>query len=198
MTQRTPWSVWTSRANNLWAKYIRLCRPCRVTPPSSTTSTCTHFIRAMLEERYPHAEKVRLVCDNLNTHTIGSLYEAFPPQEAHRLASRLDIHYTPKHGSWLNIAEIELSALASKREKLIARIKDRRQDKSWTYKEICTLLSHCEWELSRSKGSHCTFKKSGQSNRLTLVACNGIVKPYLVEDVRDALTLDGTITKDSK
>jgi hypothetical protein len=60
---------------------------------------------------YPDAEKVVLVMDNLNTHRIGSLYEAFAPSEASSLAQRLEIHHTPKHGSWLNIAEIELSAL---------------------------------------------------------------------------------------
>jgi hypothetical protein len=70
-----------------------------------------HEIRDLLEVRYPEALRVRLVCDNLNTHGIGSLYEAFPPEQAHRLASRLEIHSTPKHGSWLNIAEIELSVL---------------------------------------------------------------------------------------
>jgi len=69
------------------------------------------FVKGMLDERYPHALKVRLVMDNLNTHGIASLYEAFPPQEARRLAERLEIHYTPKHGSWLNVAEIELSVL---------------------------------------------------------------------------------------
>ena len=68
-------------------------------------------VRYLLEVSYPEAERIRLVCDNLNTHTIGSLYKAFPPQEARRLARRLDIHHTPKHGSWLDIAEIELSAL---------------------------------------------------------------------------------------
>lgn len=68
-------------------------------------------IRDLLEVRYPEAARVRLVCDNLNTHSIGSLYEAFPPEQARRLASRLEMHHTPKHGSWLNIAEIELSAL---------------------------------------------------------------------------------------
>ena len=65
----------------------------------------------MLDERYPDAVRVRLVMDNLNTHSIASLYETFPPEEARRLAERLDIHYTPKHGSWLNVAEIELSVL---------------------------------------------------------------------------------------
>lgn len=68
-------------------------------------------IKQMLDERYPDAIKVRLVMDNLNTHNIASLYEAFEPCEARRLAKRLDIHYTPKHGSWLNMAEIELSVL---------------------------------------------------------------------------------------
>ena len=71
------------------------------------------FVKGMLEERYPQATKVRLVMDNLNTHNAASLYEAFEPEEARRLARRLEIHYTPKHGSWLNIAEIELSALNS-------------------------------------------------------------------------------------
>jgi len=66
-------------------------------------------IRELLDVDYPDAEKVILVCDNLNTHTLGSLYEAFEPAEARRLAERLEIHYTPKHGSWLNMAEVELS-----------------------------------------------------------------------------------------
>ena len=71
------------------------------------------FIKGMLDERYPQATKVRLVMDNLNTHSAASLYETFQPEEARRLARRLEIHYTPKHGSWLNIAEIELSELNS-------------------------------------------------------------------------------------
>ena len=68
-------------------------------------------IQQMLDKRYPDATKVRLVMDNLNTHTIASLYETFKPKEARRLAQRLEIHHTPKHGSWLNMAEIELSVL---------------------------------------------------------------------------------------
>ena len=68
-------------------------------------------IKEMLDIRYPEAKKVVLVMDNLNTHSTASFYEAFPPEEARRLAERLEIHYTPKHGSWLNIAEIELSVL---------------------------------------------------------------------------------------
>ena len=79
-----------------------------------------HFIKEMLEERYPDAKKVVLVMDNLNTHNTASLYEAFPPEETRRLAVRLEIHFTPKHGSWLDIAEIELSVL--KRQCLANRI----------------------------------------------------------------------------
>lgn len=70
-----------------------------------------HQIQFLLAHEYPHCQKVRLVMDNLNTHTISSLYEAFSPDIARNLARRLEIHYTPKHGSWLNIAEIELSAM---------------------------------------------------------------------------------------
>lgn len=100
-----------------------------------------YFIRTMLEERYPQAIKVRLVQDNLNTHTIASLYETFAPEEARRLASRLEIHYTPKHGSWLNIAEIELSAL--KRECLDRRIGDMSSLKREVY----------AWETERNSNA---------------------------------------------
>lgn len=77
-----------------------------------TSVDWAHEIKELLDIDYPKAEKVILVCDNLNTHKIASLYEAFEPGEARRLAKRLEIHYTPKHGSWLNIAEIELSVLS--------------------------------------------------------------------------------------
>jgi hypothetical protein len=70
-------------------------------------------IKWLLDGRYPNVERVILVCDNLNTHNIASLYEAFEPEEALRLAKRLETHHTPKHGSWLDIAEIELSALGN-------------------------------------------------------------------------------------
>jgi hypothetical protein len=70
-------------------------------------------VAELLEVHYPKAPKICLVMDNLNTHTASSLYEAFPPDRARALARRLEIHHTPKHGSWLNIAEIELSALTS-------------------------------------------------------------------------------------
>ena len=70
-------------------------------------------VRILLEEDYPDCEKVVLVMDNLNTHNISALYERFPASHAFRLSQRLEIHHTPKHGSWLNIAEIELSALTT-------------------------------------------------------------------------------------
>ncbi|MDH4203530.1 MAG: transposase [Phycisphaerae bacterium] len=90
-------------------------------------------MRLLLDEDYPDAVKVIVICDNLNTHKIGSLYEAFPPQEAKRLRDRLELHYTPKHASWLNVAEIELSLLT--RQCLQRRIPDlptlRQQAQKW-------------------------------------------------------------------
>jgi hypothetical protein len=81
-----------------------------------------HEVDRLLSVAYPDARTVVLVLDNLNTHTTGSLYEAFEPAKAHALAQRLEIHHTPKHGSWLNIAEIELSTLT--RQCLDRRIDD--------------------------------------------------------------------------
>lgn len=79
-------------------------------------------IEELVDVRYPEAERVVLVMDNLNVHTPGALYEVYPPEEARRLTEKLEIHYTPKHGSWLNIAEIELSVLS--RQCLDRRIAD--------------------------------------------------------------------------
>ena len=71
-----------------------------------------HEVKELLTVRFPTVPRIRLVVDNLNTHVIASLYKAFPAKEARELAKRLEIHYTPKHGSWLNIAEIIISILA--------------------------------------------------------------------------------------
>jgi DDE superfamily endonuclease len=87
-----------------------------------TRQDWAHEVQHLLTHDYPTAEKVVLVMDNLNTHSIGSLYEAFDPTTALALAQRLEIHHTPRHGSWLNIAEIELSALT--RQCLDRRIAD--------------------------------------------------------------------------
>jgi hypothetical protein len=77
-----------------------------------TAKDFAEVLRWLVEELHPDAEKVVLVMDNLNTHTIAAWYEAFPPEQARRIVERLEIHHTPKHGSWLNVAEIELSVLA--------------------------------------------------------------------------------------
>ena len=80
--------------------------------PQRTKQDWARQTKWLLDEQYPTAKKVVFVMDNLNTHGIHSLYDTFAPHEAFRLSQRLEIHYTPKHGSWLNIAEIELSALS--------------------------------------------------------------------------------------
>lgn len=69
-------------------------------------------VKRLVDEDFPRARRIRLVCDNLNTHHAASLYEAFGPEEAHRIARKLEIHYTPRNGSWLNVAEVELSVLS--------------------------------------------------------------------------------------
>jgi hypothetical protein len=69
-------------------------------------------MRELVDIHFPHAERIRLVLDNLNTHTPAALYEAFPPDEARRILRKLEFHFTPKHGSWLNMAEIEISILS--------------------------------------------------------------------------------------
>jgi hypothetical protein len=78
-----------------------------------TKTDFAHQIKKLVTVDFPEAEKIVLVMDNLNTHTIGSLYKTFLPEEARMLRDKLEIHYTPKHGSWLNIAEIELGALTA-------------------------------------------------------------------------------------
>lgn len=87
-----------------------------------TKEDWAYQIQHLVEVRYPEAEGIVLVMDQLNTHTPAALYEVFPPAEAKRLADKLEIHYTPKHGSWLNIAEIELSVLS--RQCLDRRVPD--------------------------------------------------------------------------
>jgi hypothetical protein len=108
-----------------------------------------YFIRDLVDKDYPDAEKIVLVMDNLNTHTGSSLYEAFPPSEARRILDRLEIHYTPKHGSWLNMAEIELSHLS--RQSLDRRIPDKdvlsRELSAWLTmrnKEVSTV----DWQFT--------------------------------------------------
>lgn len=93
-----------------------------------------HYIKELVDNEYANTKKVVLVMDNLNTHKGASLYEAFEPSEAKRILDRLEIHYTPKHGSWLNMAELELSHLS--RQCLNRRIGDqdtlKKEISSWT------------------------------------------------------------------
>ena len=92
-----------------------------------------HVVKTLVDEQYPEAETIVLVMDNLNTHGGWSLYEAFAPAEAKRLADKLEIHYTPKHGSWLNMAEIELSVLARQclKERMESRESLQEQMAAW-------------------------------------------------------------------
>ncbi|MBS3762446.1 MAG: IS630 family transposase [Planctomycetes bacterium] len=106
-------------------------------------------LRCLLEVDYPDAVKVLLVCDNLNTHKIASFYEAFAPAVARSLVERLEIHYTPKHGSWLNVAECELSAMT--RQSLTRRIGTadtlRNEVESWGFKRNASQVG-IDWRFT--------------------------------------------------
>lgn len=98
------------------ADVFMFTEPLRNWRAAEVTATRTRIdwalqMKNLVDVHYPTATTIRLVMDNLNTHSLGSLYEAFPAEEARRIAAKLEIHHTPKHGSWLNIAEIELRAL---------------------------------------------------------------------------------------
>ena len=107
-TRGTGWSTCF-----LVSEPLRGWRQVRVSDAAHPASTWPHCIKELVDVHYPDAERIVLVMDHLNTHSPASLYEAFPPAEAKRLADKLEIHYTPKHGSWLNMAEIELSVAAA-------------------------------------------------------------------------------------
>ena len=108
-----------------------------------------HYIKKLVDDIYPEAKKIVLVMDNLNTHKGASLYEAFDPAEARRILNRLEIHYTPKHGSWLNMAELELSHLS--RQCLDRRIPDqatlKKEVVSW-YKEHNQKAVKVNWQFT--------------------------------------------------
>ena len=108
-------------------------------------------IKEMLDVRYPDAIKVRLVMDNLNTHNTASLYEAFAPAEARRLAEQLEIHYTPKHGSWLNIAEIELSVLKGQcLDRRIAEMETMQSEVAAWEKDRNNSAKKIDWQFTTS------------------------------------------------
>ena len=114
-------------------------------------------MRELVDEHFPQAKRITVVMDNLNTHSPSSLYEAFRPEEAKRILDRLELHYTPKHGSWLNMAEIELSALG--RQCLRRRIPDqqtlRREVRAWE-------------TLRNAKGSTVDWRFTTQDARIKL------------------------------
>ena len=103
-----------------------------------TKSDWAHFVKELVDDIYPHAIQICLVLDNLNTHNKSSLYEAFEPAEAKRIADKFALHYTPKHGSWLNMAEIELSHLSRQ------CLADRIEDKETLIAEVCA------WNTTRN------------------------------------------------
>jgi transposase len=122
-----------------------------------TRKEFAHFIKKLLDEHYPTVKKVVLVMDNLNTHDCSSLYANFEPAEARRLADRLEIHYTPKHGSWLNIAEIEFSAMQS--QCLDRRIPDLTTMKKET----------ADWETARNnRGAPVNWQFTNEKARIKL------------------------------
>jgi len=106
----------------MWVQPLAGKRRVSVTQGHTYTHTA-HQLRRLVDEDYPDAEVIVLVCDNLNTHSAACLYATFEPQEAHRINQKIEWHYTPEHGSWLNMAECELSVLA--RQCLARRIPDQ-------------------------------------------------------------------------
>jgi len=114
-------------------------------------------IKKLITVDFPNVKKIVLVMDNLNTHTIGSLYKAFPPEEARQLRDKLEIHYTPKHGSWLNMAEIEINVLVN--HGLSKRVPSMQQMK----KEVSA------WERTRNKtASRINWRFSTENARIKL------------------------------
>ena len=109
-------------------------------------------MKELLDEDYADVEKVLLICDNLNTHKVASFYEAFEPREARRLMERLEMHYTPKHGSWLNVAEIELSVFT--KQCLDRRISDmltlQQEAEAWYRKRNANQKS-VDWQFTTEK-----------------------------------------------
>ena len=105
--------------------------------------------KKLITSNFPHAEKIVLVMDNLNTHTIGSLYKAFPAEEARQLRDKLEIHYTPKHGSWLNMAEIEINVLVNHGlSKRVSSIQQMRKEVSAWNKARNKTANKINWRFS--------------------------------------------------
>ena len=142
-----------------------------------------HEIKYLSDVMFPDAEKIILVMDNLNTHKAASLYKAFPPAEARRIIKRLEIHYTPKHGSWLDMAEIELNVMTrqclSRRIDTIARLKSE--------------LSAWETEYNRDKTKiRWHFQTGDAREKLISLLSNNFICHFIIE-VTDILNINDTV-----
>ena len=155
-----------------------------------------HQMRWLVDDAYPHTETIRLVLDNLNTHKLGSLYDAFKPAEARRIAKRLEFHYTPLHGSWLNMAEIELSVFSN--QCLNRRISDEvilKREVSALERKRNEAVAVIDWRFStqdaRTKPGFPilgVFRLKGQPNRdngMIFRSCKASQSP--VYPIRDAI-----------
>jgi DDE superfamily endonuclease len=116
-------------------------------------------VASLLQGRYRNCEKITLVCDNLNTHTIGAFYEAFPPASARKLVSRLEFCHTPKHGSWLNIAENELSSLTRQclHGRRMGNLKTLRREISAWSNHVNSTQRGVDWQM-RTSDARCKLK----------------------------------------
>lgn len=122
-----------------------------------TAQDWSQQIKKLVDEDYPDAEKIRLVMDNLNTHVGASLYKTFEPAEARRLLDKLEFHYTPKHGSWLNMAEIEFSLLSRQ------CMNDRMADRGYLVQEVAA------WVKQRNmKNSEMNWRFTTEDARIKL------------------------------
>jgi hypothetical protein len=134
-TQKIDYEYVREGSCNLWMFVEALAgwRSVRVTN-TKTSVDWAWQVKALVDHpRYADAQRITLVCDNLNTHTLGSLYQAFPPEEAFRIASRIEMVHTPKHGSWLNMAEPELSVLTRQcfTDRVGAKTEVQRRCEAW-------------------------------------------------------------------
>ena len=136
------------------ADVFMICEPLAGKRETVVTQTRTaldfaHVLQYTSDTLYPQAEKIVLITDNLNTHSIASLYKAFPPEEARRLAERFEWHYTPRHGSWLDMAEIELSIMC--RQALAKPQPDfesfKQQVRAWTIRRN-SLCAKVHWQFT--------------------------------------------------
>jgi hypothetical protein len=114
-----------------------------------TSKDWAHFMQEVIDVHYPNAEKIILVMDNLATHSPAAFYHAFPPAEARRLAAKLEIHHTPLHGSWLNMAEIEFAALARQcLSRRIATVAELEHQVAWWQEQRNTVATTVNWRFT--------------------------------------------------